>query len=111
MPTLQIRQRDADGSPNMTTTYCRTSSFECEELEDEIIIFERDSQAMVTLNPAGRLVWEAIEKRVTLDELEAAFLDALPDLGRKTIRQDIQGVLDALLAAGLATADDATGPG
>ena len=56
----------------MTTTYHRTSSYECEELEDDLVIMECESKAVVTLNPAGRLVWEALEKRVTLDELEAA---------------------------------------
>ncbi len=86
----------------MTTTYRRTSRYECEELEDELVIIERDSQAMVTLNPAGRLVWEAIENRVTLDELEAAFRDVFPNLGEDTIRHDIRGVLDALVTAGLA---------
>ena len=95
----------------MTMTYRRTSSYECEVLEDELVIIERGSRAMVTPNPAGRLVWKAIENWVTLDELEAAFLDALPNLGRYTMRRDIRGVLDALLAAGLATADGDSGPG
>ena len=45
----------------MTTTYRRASRYECEELENELVIMERDSRAMVTLNPAGRLVWEAID--------------------------------------------------
>ena len=86
----------------MTTTYRRTSSFESEELEDELVIMERDSRAMVTLNPAGRLVWEAIENRVTLDELEAVFRDVFPNLDEETMRHDIQDALDALVTAGLA---------
>ena len=45
----------------MTTTYRRAQHFECEEPENELFIMERDSRAMVTLNPADRLVWEAIE--------------------------------------------------
>ncbi len=89
----------------MATTYRRTSSYECEELEDEFVVMDRESQAMVTLNPAGRLVWEAIENRVRLVDLEAAFRDVFPDLGGDTIGNDIQGVLDALVAAGLAFID------
>ena len=89
----------------MTTTYHRTSSYECEELEDELVIMECDSKAVVTLNPAGRLVWEALEKRVTLDELEAAFRDVLPNLGEGRIRHDIGAVLEALVTAGLAFID------
>ncbi len=90
----------------MTKTYRRTSNYECEELEGELVIMERGSQAMVTLNPAGRLVWEAIENRVTLDELEAAFRDVFPNLGEDSMGHDIQAVLDALVTAGLAFADE-----
>lgn len=91
----------------MTTTYRRTSRYECEELEDELVVMERSSEAMVTLNPAGRLVWEAIETPVTLGELEAAFRDVLPSLGGNTMGHDIRGVLDALVAAELAFIDEA----
>ena len=86
----------------MTITYVRASRYECEELEGEFAIMELDSRAMVMLNPAGQMVWDAIEHRITLDDLEAAFRDAFPDMGRDTIRHDIQGVLDALVAANLA---------
>jgi|AP95_1055475.scaffolds.fasta_scaffold21746_1 hypothetical protein len=89
----------------MTTTYRRTSSYECEELEDELVVMECDSKAVVTLNPAGRLIWEALENRVTLDELEAVFRDVLPKLGEGRIRDDIRGVLDALVTAGLVFID------
>ena len=89
----------------MTTTYRRTSSYACEELEDELVVIECDSKAVVTLNPAGRLIWEALENRVTLDELEAVFRDVLPKLGESRIRDDIRGVLDALVTAGLVFID------
>lgn len=85
----------------MTTIYRRTSSCECEDLEGEFVVMERDSQAVVTLNPAGRLVWEAIDEPVSLDEIEAAFRDVFPNLGAQTIRHDIKHVLDALVTAGL----------
>ena len=90
----------------MTTTYRRAQHYECEELEGELVIMERDSQAMVTLNPAGRLVWESIDSPITLDELEALFREAVPNIGEDTIRHDIRAVLDALVAAGLAVTDE-----
>ena len=90
----------------MTMTYHRTTSYECENLENELVIMERDSQAVVTLNPAGRLVWEAIANRVTLDELETLFKDVFPNLSEETIRNDIRAVLDALVSADLAFTDE-----
>ena len=90
----------------MTTTYRRAQHYECEELEGELVIMERDSQAMVTLNPAGRLVWESIERPITLDELEALFREAVPNIGEDTIRHGIRAVRDALVEAGLAVTDE-----
>ena len=41
----------------MTARYHRTAPIECEELEDELVVMESESQAVVALNPMGRIVW------------------------------------------------------
>lgn len=89
----------------MTFVYRRTGSFDQEELENELVVMELDSQAVVTLNPTGRMVWEALEGGATLDELDAIFREAYPEVEPAALRRDIQGVLDTLSAAGLAVAD------
>lgn len=86
----------------MTTIYRRTAQFDCVELEGEFAIMEPDSQAMVTLNPAGRLIWDALEHGAELDDLGSAFCEAFPDMTKDTIRDDIRSVLEALVVAKLA---------
>ena len=93
----------------MTTRYHRTASFECEELEDELVIMELASQAVVTLNSTGRAVWDGLDGGATLDDLDAIFRAAFPDTDASILRRDIQGVLDTLVVAGLATADGKSG--
>ena len=93
----------------MTASYHRTSSFECEELEGELVIMELASQAVVTLNSTGRVVWDGLDGGATVDDLDAIFRKAFPDADAGTLRRDIQGVLDTLVAAGLATADGESG--
>lgn len=90
----------------MAVTYHRTSHYECEELEGELVVMERNSRALTTLNPAGRLIWDAISYPVTLANLEEAVRTAFPDLGRDSLNDHIQVVLDALVAAELAFKSD-----
>ncbi len=54
----------------MTTVYRRTDSFDHEEFEDELVLMELESQAVVTLNATGRMVWEALESVTTLDQID-----------------------------------------
>ena len=89
----------------MTTLYHRTASFDCEELEDELVIMELESQAVVTLNITGQAVWDGLDGGATLDDFDAMFREAFPDTDAGILRRDIQEVLDTLVAAGLATAD------
>ena len=93
----------------MTPRYHRTTSFDCEELEDELVIMELEIQAVVTLNSTAQAVWDGLDGGATLDDLEAIFKSAFPDTDASILLRDIQGVLDTLVAAGLATADGNSG--
>ena len=91
---------------NMVVSYQRTSFYESEELEDELVVMETNSQAITTLNPAGRLIWEAIEPATTLADLEHMVCQEMPGFDRRSLRDQIQTVLDTLIAAGLAVKSD-----
>ena len=87
----------------MTLVYHRADSFDQEELDDELVIMELESQAIVTLNPTGRLVWEMLEGAATFDEILALIGSGFPDVDRHNLKTDIQAVLDTLSAARLVT--------
>ncbi len=85
----------------VTTAYHRTESFDAEEFEDELVLMELESQAVVTLNRTGRMVWEALESATTLDQMGELLRGLFPDVDADTLRGDIQAVLDTLVAARL----------
>ena len=90
----------------MTARYHRTAPIECEELEDELVVMESESQAVVALNPMGRIVWELIADGASFDHIDAIFREAHPEVDSSVLRRDIQGVLDTLLDAGLILVDE-----
>lgn len=89
----------------MSTLYRRIESFDHEEFEDELVLMEAESQAVVTLNATGRTVWEALDSGATVEEIGGLFQRAFPDSDPAVIRRDVQSVLDTLIEAGLVTAD------
>ena len=90
-------------------TYHRTGSFDQEELDDELVVMEIESQAIITLNPTGRLVWEMLEGSASRDEIQALMADAFPDEDKDSLKTDIQAVLDTLVAARLVTSASSEG--
>ncbi len=86
----------------MTAVYRRAALFDQEELGDELVVMETESQAVVTLNPTGQMVWEAIADDATAEDIEAVFRAAFPDIDPATLRRDVHDVLDTLVAADLA---------
>lgn len=86
----------------MNTVYRRTMSFEQEELGDELVVMEIKGQAVVALNPTGRMVWNALEDDMTLDKIVDFFRKAFPQVEVGALRRDIQAVLEMLVTADLA---------
>ncbi len=93
----------------MSLVYRRTVSFDQEELDDELVVMEFESQAIVTLNPTGRLVWEMLDGAATCGEIHDLIGDAFPDADRDSLKSDIQAVLDTLVAARLVTTESGGG--
>ena len=85
----------------MTLIYRRTGSFDQEELDEELVVMELESQSIVTLNPTGRLVWEMLDEAVTCDQIHDLIGSAFPDVDGNEVMSDIQAVLDTLIAARL----------
>ena len=93
----------------MTLVYRRAGSFDQEELDDELVVMELESQAIVTLNRTGRLVWEMLDQAASCDEIQALIGDAFPDVDGDHLKADIQAVLDTLVAARLVTSASSGG--
>ena len=85
----------------MTLLYHRSAAFDQEELDDELVVMELESQAIVTLNATGRLVWEMLDEATTAEEILTLLGETFPDVDKDSLQADIQAVLDTLVAARL----------
>lgn len=87
----------------MTEFYRRVATVDEEEFEDDLVIMNTRTEAVVTLNGAARLVWTALVDSVTLEQLTALFVEAIPDADPTVIRRDIAITLESLSDAELVT--------
>lgn len=91
----------------MTETYRRIGSVDEEEFEDDLVVMNTRTEAVVTLNGAARLVWDALAEDVTLDQLTTLFAEVSPDTEPAAVRRDLAATLESLLAAELVMATQA----
>ncbi len=87
----------------MSEIYRRVTTVDEEEFEDDLVIMNTRTEAVVTLNGAARLVWTALVDDMTLDRLTALFVEAIPDADPTIIRRDIATTLESLSEAELVT--------
>ena len=103
LPGLSADDSPLGSAPTVTLFYHRSAAFDQEELDDELVVMELESQAIVTLNATGRLVWEMLDEAVARDEIQAFIGGAFPAVDGDRLQGDIQAVLDTLVAARLVT--------
>lgn len=90
----------------MGTTYRRCKAYDSETLDDELVVMNTESGAVVTLNPTAQAIWQALESGASAEELQAAFRETFPRIAPERLEGDIAATLDRLLAAGLIAADE-----
>jgi hypothetical protein len=83
--------------------YHRRARFDQETLAGDLILMNPETHAVVVLNPAGALVWEAIAGGATAEDIVGLFGEASPGVALDRVRADVTETLERLLAAGLAT--------
>lgn len=91
----------------MSDIYRRVTTVDEEEFEDDLVIMNTRTEAVVTLNGAARLVWTALVDDVTIDQLTALFAEAIADADPAVIRRDIAATLESLSKAELVTISQA----
>jgi hypothetical protein len=81
----------------------RIEDFDQEEFEDDLVVMNRETKAVVTLNPTARVMWDALAEQVSVDVVAGLFAEVFPDADGDAIRRDIEATLAALLDAELVT--------
>ncbi|MEE8202758.1 MAG: PqqD family protein [Alphaproteobacteria bacterium] len=85
----------------MMEKYQRTDAFDEEEFEDDLVVMNTRTQAVVALNGTARVVWEALAEGATHDDLVALFVEAFPDTDPKALERDVADILARLEKAEL----------
>ncbi len=79
----------------------RVEHFDEEEFEDDLVVMNRETKAVVTLNPTARVMWDALAEQVSVDVIAGLFAEVFPNADGEAIRNDIEATLAELLEAEL----------
>ncbi len=91
----------------MMEQYRRTEAFDEEEFDDDLVVMNTRTLAVVTLNGTARVVWEALAEGASHDDLVALFAEAFPDADAGALERDVAAILARLEEAELvAVAND-----
>jgi hypothetical protein len=77
-------------------------------VDERAMILRPTGTEILTLNPVGSLVWEALDGTLDVDGLTDRLLPEFDDVSREVLRADISGFVAELQASGLIVESSAT---
>jgi hypothetical protein len=84
------------------TTFHPAPGVLAEQIDGRALLIDATSSELITLNPVGSVVWDAMSKGAhTVDEMVTAVAAAFDDAPADLLADDVAGFLDELLAARL----------
>lgn len=75
------------------------------EVGDEAVVLESSTGMYLTLNPSGKVLWQALERGATKAEMAAMLVEQY-GIGEDLAASDVEAFLEGLRARGLVEADD-----
>ncbi len=81
-----------------------------QKLDDGAVLFSPGTELYFGLNDVGAVVWQTLGSATSLDEVAAVLIAKYPDAPTGEVRGDIESLLRALVAEGLATDAGDAGP-
>jgi Coenzyme PQQ synthesis protein D (PqqD) len=83
------------------STFRVTSGVLWEQVDVKVMLIDSASSELVTLNPVGSLVWQAMAaKPETLSDLVEVVVNAFPELDPAQASADVEAFLEELLRLG-----------
>ncbi len=80
----------------MMEKYQRTDAFDEEEFEDDLVVMNTRTQAVVALNGTARVIWDALAKGASHDDLVALLAEAFPATDRDAVKRYVVEALARL---------------
>lgn len=89
------------------TRFRRSHDVVFEMSGERALLLDSSGNEMITLNPVGSLIWNALKDAADADTIAARLRDLFPDVAADELMADVNQFLGELLAAGLVVVDDA----
>jgi len=96
-------KQGAEGTEDMNDTkrYLANPDVSCrEEGPDGALLFNPDTDAILVINPTGLLIWKALSRPRTQDELVAHLLENCEDVPTDRVATDVEEFLQTLQPGG-----------
>jgi hypothetical protein len=77
-----------------------------ESINGRSTLVDPSGQELITLNPVGSLVWEALGTPMDHQELTRSIVERFPDVDAEQVANDVGEFIDELLDIGLVVAVD-----
>ena len=82
------------------TLYRRQEGVLFQSIEGEAVLYDAHNERYFSLNEAGTLLWDLLQRPTSLEELRDALFEVY-EVGLETVESDICELLGALEQAGL----------
>lgn len=76
-----------------------------QEVDDEIIVLDMNTEHYFGLNKIGSAIWQAIKEKQVLSEVYETLIERY-DAKAEVLRTDLENFVEKLLKSGLATAEE-----
>ena len=86
--------------------YRRADGVLAEVIDGRAALVNPAGTELVTLNPTGTVVWEALAEPAELDHVVTSLVDACDDVDRAVAAADAKALLDELAGLGLVLSGD-----
>lgn len=81
-------------------TYQIPDSIFIQEIDDEVIILDSNTQEYFTINQVGKDIWELLSKELTLEEVVTELME-IYDISKEQLETDVKNFIEALNQKGL----------
>ena len=72
-----------------------------DQVSDRVVLIDAEGREIITLNPVGALVWQAMDGERDLEAIAAEVHAAVDDVALEVVSRDVKAFVDELVAEGL----------
>ena len=85
----------------LTGEFIQVEDVEEEPFDNDLILLSPVTQQVLSLNQSAAVLWEALRRWISAEELVQLMLEAFPDRSNKEVTTEVNTLLETLCTAGL----------